>query len=156
MIIKWNLMNDINRLTLKKQQFIFINLIKFNWTFTTAICPSSSILESFFINLYFAGDVRLKKIETTFESRLIVLNNRNWCYCSIEKKFHISNLKHFWLELWPTNKFHEICTSRGDFITRDSGLLKMPGKLVLLSDMIMVDEVECRNTNWKLQRVCSL
>lgn len=62
----------------------------------------------------------------------------------------------FLTELWPTNKFHEICTSRGDFITRDSGLLKMPGKLVLLSDMIMVDEVECRNTNWKLQRVCSL
>lgn len=154
-------MNDINRLTLKKQQFIFTNLIKFNWTFTTAICPSSFILESFFINLCFADDVnkipRIKK--NRFRNhirviRLLTFNNWNWCYCSIEKKFHISNLKHF--ELWRTNKFHKICTSRGDFITRDSGLLKMPGKLVLLSDMIMVDEVECRNTNWKLQRVCSL
>lgn len=50
-------MNDINRSTLKKQQFIFINLIKFNWAFTTAICPPSSILESFFIDLYFSGDL---------------------------------------------------------------------------------------------------
>lgn len=150
-------MNDINRLFLKKATIHIHQSNKIQLNFHHCDL-SSSILESFFINLYFAGDVRLKKIcfETTLESRLIVLNNRNWCYCSIEKKFHISNLKHFWLELWPTNKFHEICTSRGDFITRDSGLLKMPGKLVLLSDMIMVDEVECRNTNWKLQRVCSL
>lgn len=103
--------------------------------------------------------LRLKKIgfeTTSHESRLFALDDRNWCDCSIEKKFHISNLEHFSLELWRTNKFHEICTSRGEFITRDSGLLKMPGKLVLLSDMIMVDEVECRNTNWKLQRVYSL
>lgn len=71
-------MNDINRLFLKKATIHIHQSNKIQLNFHHCDL-SSSILESFFINLYFAGDVRLKKIcfETTLESRLIVLNNRN-------------------------------------------------------------------------------
>lgn len=51
------------------------------------------------------------------------------------------------------NKFCEMSASGGDFITGDSGLLKMPVELVLSSSAIMDDGAECRNTNWKLWRV---
>lgn len=51
------------------------------------------------------------------------------------------------------NKFREMSASGGDFITGDSGLLKMPVELVLSSSAIMDDGAECRNTNWKLWRV---
>ena len=68
---------------------------------------------------------------------------------SLSKQFTISRVKNVsgLSSGVQANKFREMSAIGGDFITRDSGLLKMPAELVLLSDMIMSDGMECRNNN---------